>query len=91
MCFLCDLAAEDNARHMIMQCPHHIVRRNALHDDICRICSDFGTLEVFNILLEKPIKGLDMGSMHEIWRISCTYVAGMYWETLHRRTGHEVT
>ena len=82
MCTLCDLAAPDDARHMIMQCPYHQDLRVKLQEKICRICPDFGTREVFNTIIGKPLEGIDSESMCQIWKIACKYTARMYWNTL---------
>ena len=85
MCTLCDLAAIEDARHMIMQCPYHTDLRVKLQDKISRICPDFGTREVFKTILGKPIEGIDAQNMCRIWKIGCEYTARMYWATLRVR------
>ena len=84
-CFLCDLVAPDDARHMIMQCPYHTANRVKLQDEISRVCPDFGTREVFYTILGKPLEGIDAISMCRIWKIGCKYTARMYWDTLRGR------
>ena len=89
MCILCELAAEENARHMIMQCPFHTVRRNSMHSDISRICPVFGNMDVCNILLGKAIDDMNPENMVQIWRISCYHISKMYWDTISKRTEYE--
>ena len=89
MCALCDLAAPENALHMIMQCPHHAALRGTLQDEVSQLCPDFGTREVFYTILGKPLVGVDTYVMWQIWKISCYYTAKMYWERIgtRERTG----
>ena len=85
MCTLCDHAALDDARHMVMQCPYHTELRVKVQEEICRICPDFGTREVFNTIMGKPLEGVDPDSMCRIWKIGCRYTSKMYWDTLRGR------
>ena len=79
MYMLCDLAAPDDARHMVMQCPYHIDLRVKLQEKIGRICPDFGAREVFNTIMGKPLERVDAFNMCRIWKIECKYTARMYW------------
>ena len=90
MCILCDLAAEENAKHMIVQCPYQSERRHAMHTDICKICPDFRKMNVCNIILGRTIDDMDPENMVQIWRISCSHVSNMYWETLRKRAEYEM-
>ena len=85
LCILCELAAPDNAMHMIMQCPHHAQSREVLQREICEICPDFGTREVFYTILGKPLENVDDYSMVQIWKIACYHTSRMYWETIRMR------
>ena len=85
MCTLCELAAPEDALHMIMQCPAHTQLRMRLQDEVCDICPDFRTREVFSTILGKPLEGIDEYNMWLIWKITCTYTARMYWFTVKSR------
>ena len=85
MCTMCELAAVEDARHMIMQCPYHRVLQEKMQNEVRMIDPDFGTRDVFNIIMGKPIVGIDDESMLMIWKISCTYTAKMYWNTIRIR------
>ena len=85
MCILCDHAASDDARHMVMQCPHHATLRGKKQNEVCYICPDVGTREVFNTILGKPLESVEVEDMHQIWKITSRYTARMYWETIGKR------
>ena len=38
-------------------------------------------------LVGKPINGVDVGTMMDIWRISGKYILEVYWRTLRQREG----
>ena len=82
MCYLCDLGCIENANHVIMQCPFQQDLRNDMFNCISAIYHDIGNVNVFSTLLGKPIEGLHIQQMYEIWIIACTYVSKMYWAVL---------
>ena len=82
MCYLCDLGCIENANHVIMQCPFQQDMRNEMFDSISAIYNDIGNVNVFSTLLGKPIEGLHIQQMYEIWIIACTYVSKMYWAVI---------
>ena len=68
-----------------MQCPYHRALQEKMQNEVCMIDPDFGTRDVFNTIMGKPIEGIDDESMLMIWKITCTYTSKMYWNTIRIR------
>ena len=85
MCILCEIGGVEDAKHIIMQCPSQTVHRTEMSNEISRIHHDNANIDMFSVMLGNTIEGVHWESMCMIWKISCTYIAKMYWETLNAR------
>ena len=86
MCILCDEAAYEDARHMIMQCHYQYAYRTRMLNDISEIVMIDGA-NVFGVLMGQYIEGWSFEDMVPIWCIACSAIAKMYRSVLdfHKR------
>ena len=85
MYILCEIGGVEDAKHTIMQCPSQTVHRTEMSNEISRIHHDNANIDMFSVMLGNTIEGVHWESRCMIWKISCTYIAKMYWETLNAR------
>ena len=81
-CIRCEIAAYDDARHLIMQCAVMEDIRIEMYNEIDVICKEFGMNDVFPILMGGKIEGWDFPEMIPIWLITCTHISRMYYRAL---------
>ena len=82
-CIRCGLAAYDDARHLIMQCPTLEDIRVDMYGEIDAICEDFGRHDVFPIIMGGKIPGWEFPEMVPIWLITCTHISRMYYRAIN--------
>ena len=56
-CTLCDNAAYENARHMIMQCSFNLGKRTTMFNEIETVYPNLDPAEAFSVLMGKHIEG----------------------------------
>ena len=87
MCILCELCSEENANHMIMQCPSQEKHRVALYNGI----NDIYNLEVgectLEILLGQCFENKVYEEMLPLWILASHYIHLMYRDTIKSRRG----
>ena len=81
MCILCQNAAYEDTMHMVSQCEYHQVTRVEMLERIDQL-APMEELDVFSILMGKPIENWSFEEMAPIWKISCTHIVRMYGEVL---------
>ena len=88
-CTLCDNAANENARHMVMQCSFNEGKRTAMFNEIetvyPRVYPNLEPAEAFSVLMGKHIEGCDPERMVHIWKISCNYITQMCYGVINLR------
>ena len=88
MCILCQDAAYEDTRHMVMQCEYHNDARVRLCNAIERVADIEGQL-FFSVMMGAYIEGWQFEEMVPIWLTSCMYVTSMYKAVInfHKRFG----
>ena len=88
MCILCQDAAYEDTRHMVMQCEYHNDARVRLCNAIERVADIEGHL-FFSVMMGAYIEGWQFEEMVPIWLTSCMYVTSMYKAVInfHKRYG----
>ena len=92
-CMFCDLAAPEDARHFIMECPKWQVLRNNMFDCISDIHDGSGQAilgaqcDILLVLLGRPLQGVSADQMINVWYISATDISDMYNERLREGKG----
>ena len=84
-CTHCELAAYEEIRHIIMQCPYQTDLRVEMYKDLHRIEEGIETKCTFDILIGNNILGRSFEEMVPIWQISCTYISRMYYRVINAR------
>ena len=93
VCEGCDMFTVESMSHLLMQCPSTTDKRNRMFGKINEVYPQFDANcmeepgEVFNWLLGKPIPGVDIDLMYEIWKISGYCILDIYMCTLNQRAG----
>ena len=82
MCLLCNNAAYEDTRHMVMQCHAHEDSRREMMACIDGIRPLNGP-ESYGVLMGGSVLGWSFEEMTPIWQISCTYICKMYREVLN--------
>ena len=85
MCSACDHAAQEDALHVIMQCPARTASRTLLFENLQEQYPECTGMFTFGILMGGEIQDVAIHDMVEIWIISSGYIAGMYWQVLKDR------
>ena len=81
MCLLCQNAAYEDTMHLVSQCQFHHEARKSMLESIGQMAV-FDGLDVFSIALGKYIEGWSFEEMTPIWKVTCTYINGMYRDVL---------
>ena len=84
-CILCEHAANEETRHMVMQCSGHDQRRQMMFNEISHIRQGVDRMVDFGILMGGYIEEWSFEEMTPIWLISCTYISQMYYVVLNSR------
>ena len=88
MCIECNLAASEDAKHMVMECPSQIAYRTQLYNRMQREHPDYSERISFSVLMGGgggAIPEAPAGEMLGIWVVASTYIANMYWQVLRNR------
>ena len=88
-CIMCQHAAYEDARHMVMQCSAQSQLRMEMYSEIDRMVPDARQLCSFDVLLGNHIAGWESNEMLPVWLISCCYIVRMYYELLNYRNRYE--
>ena len=89
-CTSCDLAAPEDARHFIMECPKWQALRTGMFDCLTNINDGIGQAilatqcDILLVLLGRPVQGFSADQMIKFWYISATHISGMYNERFER-------
>ena len=83
-CVNCDLAAMDDARHLVLECPRWQLIRTEMMSEISRISDGSGRAlldsqcDLLYVLLGKSVTGLTFEQMVVVWIIASKYITKMY-------------
>ena len=88
-CIMCQHAAYEDARHMVMQCSAQSQLRMEMYSEIDRMVPDARQLCSFDVLLGNHIAGWESNEMLPVWLISCCYIVRMYYDLLNYRNRYE--
>ena len=89
----CDLAALDDARHLVMQCPDLQRQRGDIMGEIAGLEGGFGPAipnsgeDLLYVLLGKTVEGFTWEQMVSVWKISSKHTASMYKAKIKSGTG----
>ena len=92
-CTFCQLAAPEDARHFVMECPRWQLLRNLLFGEITSIEDGSGQAildaqcDVLLVLLGKTVEGFSPEQMHKVWCISARNISKMYIERIREGIG----
>ena len=92
-CTFCDLAAIENARHFVMECPKWQQLRTELFREITDIEDGSGQAildaqcDTLLVLLGKPVVGFSIEQMCRVWYISMVHISNMYKERIREGIG----
>ena len=92
-CTSCDLAAPEDARHFIMECPKLQALRSCMFDRLSSINDGSGQAilasqcDILLVLLGRPVRGFSDDQMVKFWCISATHITLMYNERLREGIG----
>ena len=92
-CTYCDLAAPEDARHFIMECPKLQALRSCMFDRLSSIEDGSGQAilaaqcDILLVLLGRPVQGFSADQMFKFWCISATHITLMYNERLREGIG----
>ena len=84
-CSMCENAAYEDIRHIVMQCSAQDRIRHVMYEQIILKVPEAANLCNFGVLLGNAIEGWDCNEMLPIWLISCTYIVQMYYNVLRFR------
>ena len=93
MCHECDIGIAESIYHLVMQCPANEESKKCMFRDILKIDSTFDERshekpgEMFYWLLGKPINGMDLEKIANIWIIAGHCITEMYNQRLRVREG----
>ena len=85
-CTLCDHAAIEETKHMVMQCSGHDNIRELMYNEINQTYHEIDRLVTFGVLMGGFIEGWVFEEMIPIWQVSCTYISQMYYTVLKSRS-----
>ena len=68
-----------------MQCPHYYDTRIDMYATISENGRNLDNICTFKVLMGVVIEGWDMEGMLPIWKISCKYISGMYYNVINAR------
>ena len=91
-CGFCELAAQENARHLVMECPRWQARRNVMFREIGNIDDGSGQAilgtqcDLLLVLLGKSVC-FSMEQMCKLWHIAMVHISGMYNERVREGIG----
>ena len=91
-CPLCDLAAPDDARHLILQCPSSEISRSLMLAEVTTRMEAGNpqfrlTGDILSILLGKQCEGFSFEQVECLWLTSGKYIHEMYRENLRQKEG----
>ena len=92
-CNLCDHGAVDDAKHMVMQCPHFQPKRTEMFNEIeaWLMRRDYAINQmdenVFLSLMGKPAANISQEVMCDIWLCSVRHISSMYRRKLRQGIG----
>ena len=78
-CILCDHAANEETKHMVMLCSGHDRKRELMFNEISHIRQSVDRMDDFGVLMGGYIEEWSFEEMTPIWLISCTYISQMYY------------
>ena len=87
------MATVESIRHLLLQCPSTLDERNAMYDKIRDIYPQFDDKckeepgEPILWLLGKPINGVNIDTMYDIWKVSGCTIFDIYKSAIKRREG----
>ena len=92
-CGFCDLAAQENVRHLVMECPRWQARRNVMFREIGNIDDGSGQAildaqgDILLVLLGKSVEGFSEEQMCKLWHIAMVHISDMYNERVREGIG----
>ena len=92
-CNLCDHGAVDDAKHMVMQCPHFQPKRTEMFNEIEALLMrpDYAINQmdenIFLSLMGKPAVNISQEVMCDIWLCSVRHISSMYRRKLRQGIG----
>ena len=92
-CPFCDLAQEDNVKHLVLQCPRFHQERADLFEALRAIPGDIGRTvlniedDILSILLGRHANNFTIEQMGSIWLVSCKHIVQMYRKNLKLKAG----
>ena len=93
ICSRCELGIPETLRHLVMQWPENEDLRETLFKEIAKVDDSFNercmnaTDQVFFWLLGKPIEGVNIDVMTDIWIIAGYHLCNMYKTRIFHREG----
>ena len=93
MCNLCDMYEQEDAKHLVLNCPYYHIERNMMLHEIDEIDDGSGQLLAYannNMLfslLGGSIVGLSESQNEKIWLISLRYISAMYTKNMNVKKG----
>ena len=92
MCSLCDNFQEENARHLLLQCPYFHDDRNRMLVEIGKIegvgvALNESRLDVFHTILGGPVIGLNERQEEKLRRTTLNYVHQIYQTSSRHKAG----
>ena len=91
-CPLCDLAAPDDAKHLILQCPSSENIRRKMFTEVAAHMEAGDPLfhltgDILSILLGESLVGYSFEQMERLWLISGKSIHDMYRDNLRQKEG----
>ena len=93
VCEGCDMFTTENVIHLLMQCPNTETKRLRMFERINEVYPHFDDKcreepgEIVFWLLGKPINGVDIDTMFEIWKVAGYGILNIYWSAINQRAG----